>query len=129
MVVRGFLSLLEDGAAEEAVALLADDVEWRNTGLPTIRGKERVGGMLRSMEKRRIGFEARMNHVAVNGGVVLTDRTDVIKLGRFATEFWVCGTFEVHKGRITLWEDRFSMANFTKGSAMGLLRAVVPAKR
>lgn len=129
IVVRGFLTLLEDGAADQAVALLAEDVEWRNTGLPTVRGKKRVGGLLRDMEQRRIRFEARLNHVATTGNVVLTDRTDVIKLGRFANEFWVCGTFEVRDGLITLWDDHFSLANFTKGAAMGVLRAIVPGKR
>ncbi len=129
LVVRRFLTLLEDGSAEQAVALLAEDVEWRNTGLPTIRGKKRVGGMLRDMEKRRIGFEARLNHVASTGDVVLTDRVDVIKFGRFANEFWVCGTFEARNGLITVWDDHFSLGNFTKGAAIGVLRAIVPGRR
>jgi limonene-1,2-epoxide hydrolase len=40
--------------------------------------------------------------------------------------FWVCGTFEVRDGRITLWRDRFDYADLTwaflRGTAAGLLR-------
>lgn len=122
-VVREFLSLVETDPAA-SVALLHDDVEWRNTGLPTIRGKKRVGGMLRDMAKRRIGFEARTHHAAADGSVVLTDRTDVLRVGPWETSFWVRGTFEVVDGKIRLWDDAFSWAGFARGSLLGLVRAV-----
>ena len=57
-VVRRFFDLLIDREAAAAAELLADDVEWRNTGFPTIRGGRRVGGILRDMERRRISFSA-----------------------------------------------------------------------
>ena len=38
-VVREFLSLLESRRAAEAVELLAEDAQWRNSGLPTLRGR------------------------------------------------------------------------------------------
>ena len=41
---------------------------------------------------------------------VLTDRTDVLRKGKWETSFWVRGTFEVRDGRITLWDDAFSWA-------------------
>jgi limonene-1,2-epoxide hydrolase len=122
-VVRQFLSLLETDPAA-SVELLHDDVEWRNTGLPTVRGKRRVGAMLRDMEKRKIGFEATMHHVAATGDVVLTDRTDVLRFGRWETSFWVRGTFEVVDGTIRLWDDAFSWGDFTRGSLVGLVRAL-----
>ena len=124
-VVREFLSLLETDPTA-SVELLHDDVEWRNTGLPTIRGKKRVGGMLRDMEKRNIGFEARTHHAAAAGGVVLTDRTDYLRFGRFENSFKVRGTFEVVDGRIRLWDDAFSWGAFAGSSLLGLVRAVRP---
>jgi limonene-1,2-epoxide hydrolase len=123
-VVREFLALLERPDTEAAVALLHDDIEWRNTGMPTFRGRTRVGGMLRDMEKRGIGFAARMHHAAATDGVVLTDRTDVLRIGRWETSFWVRGTFEVVDGRIRLWDDAFSWGDFTRGSLVGLVRAL-----
>jgi limonene-1,2-epoxide hydrolase len=118
-VVRRFLALLEDGDADSAVALLADDVVWRNTGMPTFRGR-RVAAMLRDMERRGIGFEARVHHAAADGAFVLTDRTDVLRYKRWQSAFWVCGTFEVRDGLIVLWDDHFSMGNVVAASLKGL---------
>jgi limonene-1,2-epoxide hydrolase len=44
-------------------------------------------------------------------------------------QFWVCGTFEVHGGRITLWRDHFDLYDVVKGTVRGLLGAVVPSLR
>jgi limonene-1,2-epoxide hydrolase len=122
-VVRRFLSLLEDGQADAAVGALADDVEWRNTGLPTFRGA-RVAAMLRDMERRGIGFEARIKHAAADGPIVLTERTDVLRYKRWESAFWVCGTFEVRDGLIALWDDHFSMGNLVTASLKGLAGVV-----
>ena len=122
-VVRRFLTLLEDGDADGAVALLADDVVWRNTGLPTFRGT-RVAAMLRDMERRGIGFEARIRHIAADGPIVLTERTDVLRYKRWESAFWVCGTFEVRDGLIALWDDHFSMGNVVAASLRGLAGVV-----
>ena len=54
-----------------------------------------------------------MHHIAADGPVVLTERTDVLGVGPVRAAFWVCGTFEVHDGRITVWRDRFDFADLT----------------
>ena len=123
-VVRRFFELLIAREAAAAVELLADDVEWRNTGLPTIRGARRVGAMLRDMERRRVSFSADLHHAAADGPVVLTERTDYLGRGRFAADFWVCGTFRVEDGRIALWDDHFSWGNVIAGAGRGALRLV-----
>ena len=123
-VVRRFFELLIDKEAAAAAELLADDVEWRNTGLPTIRGGRRVGALLRDMERRRVSFSADLHHVAADGDVVLTERTDYLGAGRFAADFWVCGTFRVEAGRITLWDDHFALGSFLAGVGRGALRAL-----
>lgn len=123
-VVRRFLELCAQGRASEATELLDTDVVWRNSGWPAIRGR-RVGSMLRDMDRRGIGFEAVLHHVAatVEGdvGVVLTERTDILRWGRWSAAFWVCGTFEVADGRITLWDDHFSNAKVLLAGLRGLL--------
>ena len=121
-VVRRFLALLETGQADDAVTLLAPSVVWRNTGMPTFRGR-RVATMLLDMERRGIGFEARIRHAAADGDIVLTDRIDVLRYKRFQTAFPVSGTFEVHEGRITLWDDHFSLGGVLLASLKGLAAA------
>jgi limonene-1,2-epoxide hydrolase len=117
--VRELLRLLALPDTEAAVAWLADEVAWKNTGLPTFTGRK-VGAMLRDAEKRGMTADITIHHAAAAGAVVLTDRTDVLRWGRWETSFWVRGTFEVHDGRITLWDDAFSWVDFTRGSLLGL---------
>jgi limonene-1,2-epoxide hydrolase len=122
-VVETFFELLRTEEAEAAVELLTEDVVWRNTGMPTFRGRK-VGGMLLDMQRRGVGFEAITHKIAANGGTVLTDRTDVLRYGRWESRFWVCGTFEVVEGRIALWDDHFAMGNLLAASLKGLAGVV-----
>jgi limonene-1,2-epoxide hydrolase len=122
-VVREFLSLLEAGRAGEAVGLLAPDAQWRNSGLPTLRGP-RVRSTLLQMERRNVRFRADLHHVATEGDAVLTDRTDYLRIGRWEASFWVCGTFRVRDGRIELWDDHYAMGNVLAGSVKGLVNLI-----
>lgn len=117
------MTLLEAGEAEAAVDLLTPDIVWKNTGMPTFRGKK-VVAMLRDMERRGIGFKADLHHIASNGDIVLTDRTDYLTYKRWESAFWVCGTFEVRDGKIALWDDHFSMGNLVAASIRGVIGAV-----
>ncbi len=124
-VVRRFLTLLEAGETDAAIELLTEDVVWKNTGMPTFRGAK-VVGMLRDMEQRGIGFGVDLHHIASNGDVVLTDRTDYLRYKRWESAFWVCGTFEVRDGKIALWDDHFSVGNLVAASIRGAIAAVRP---
>ena len=125
-VVESFLEALERFDATAAIELLDPSVEYQNVPFPPARGKPAVEEQLRGLVKYLSGFEVRMHHIASNGPVVLTERTDVLGVGKVRAAFWVCGTFEVHDGRITVWRDRFDYADltwsFVRGAARALLR-------
>jgi limonene-1,2-epoxide hydrolase len=124
-VVREVLHLLETGSADGAVELMDPDIEWRNTGLPTFRGR-RVHATFLDMERRGVGIRVDFHHVATDGDVVLTDRTDVLTYRRWSASFWVRGTFVVRDGHIVLWDDAFGWGNFLAASVLGLGRALRP---
>ncbi|WP_330250204.1 nuclear transport factor 2 family protein [Nocardia sp. NBC_00565] len=123
--VREFFAALELGAVEEAIDLLHPEVVWKNTSLPTVGGGL-TRKILRGMNRDSIGFAAEMHHIAADGDIVLTDRTDILRVGPLRISFWVCGTFELRDGRIILWDDHFSWENFLRGTVVGLVRAVLP---
>ncbi|GAA1798819.1 hypothetical protein GCM10009795_050380 [Nocardioides hankookensis] len=125
-VVRDLLDHLSAGEVEEAIELLDVDVEWRNTFLPTFRGPQ-VAKALRDMVARGIGFEVEHRHVAATGDVVLTDRTDVLSYGRWRSEFWVRGTFEVRDGKVVVWDDAFSWVDAIGSGVLGLVKGILPA--
>ncbi|RAV13217.1 limonene-1,2-epoxide hydrolase [Mycolicibacterium sp. GF69] len=126
--VETFLYALQDEDFDTAERLLADNVEWQNVGYPTIRGRQRIIGMMRRGQGR-FGFEVKIHRIAADGNSVLTERTDALVFGPVRLQFWVCGTFEVHGGRITLWRDYFDTLDFLKATLRGLAATVLPSLR
>ncbi|MEU8901130.1 limonene-1,2-epoxide hydrolase family protein [Nocardia sp. NPDC048505] len=121
--VREFFTALELSAVDEALELLHPDIVWKNTSLPDVRGLRRVGAVLRGLDREAFGFGVEIHHIAADGDIVLTDRTDYLRAGPLTVGFWVTGTFELRDGRIVLWHDHFSFENFFRGVAVGLWRA------
>jgi limonene-1,2-epoxide hydrolase len=124
-VVKEFLGALECTDVDAALALLDPGIVYQNVPFPPARGIRAVERQLRSLERFFSGFEVEFHEVAANGHVVLTERTDVLGIGPVRGAFWVCGTFEVHDGRITLWRDRFDFVDFTLSFVRGALKALV----
>jgi limonene-1,2-epoxide hydrolase len=126
--VEAFLFALRDQDFVTADALLADDLVYENVGLPTIRGRARAMKLFRAMEGRA-GFDVKFHRIAEEGAVVLNERTDALIFGPLRVQFWVCGVFEVHDGRITLWRDYFDAFNMVKATVRAFAALAVPALR
>jgi limonene-1,2-epoxide hydrolase len=126
--VETFLYALRDEDFDTADSLMADDIEWQNVGFPTIRGRTRITKLFRSGQGR-MGFEVKFHRIAAEGSAVLTERTDALIFGPLRLQFWVCGVFEVHDGRITLWRDYFDLFDFGKATVRAIVATVVPSLR
>jgi limonene-1,2-epoxide hydrolase len=124
--VEGFLNALQDEDFETADAALDDDLVYENVGLPTIRGRRRAMQLFRRMEGR-MGFEVKIHRIAADGAAVLTERSDALIVGPLRLQFWICGVFEVHDGRITLWRDYFDFFDMFKATVRGLAALVLPS--
>jgi limonene-1,2-epoxide hydrolase len=110
-VVRSFFDAFEALDVERALALMSDDVVYQNVPFPADRGKVAVTRTLNMFGRFMTGFEVKMRNIAARDGVVLTERVDTLKGPLVHLEIWVCGTFEVRDGRITLWRDYFDLAS------------------
>ena len=108
---------------------MADNIVWQNVGINTMRGRKRIMKLLR-MSEGRGGFEVKFLRIAVEGNAVLTERTDAIVIGPLRLQFWVCGVFEVHGGKITLWHDYLDLFDvLVKAPLRALVGLVVPSLR
>lgn len=123
--VTAFLAELERLDIESALKYAAPSIEYQNVPLPPARGREAFAKQMNAMGTVGTGFQARVHQVAANGPIVLTERTDVLEAGSFRAEFWVCGTFEVHEGRIVLWRDYFDWTTVFASSVRGAGRAAM----
>jgi len=75
----------------------------------------------------RAALEVKIHRIAADGAAVLTERTDALIIGPLRLQFWVCGVFEVHNGRITLWRDYFDFFDMFKATVRGLAGLVLPS--
>lgn len=127
-IVKTFLEALQAQDFDTFESLMSDDVVYQNVGLPTLHGARRVANLMRRMEGKS-SFEVKFHRNVANGSTVLNERTDAIVLGRLRLQFWVCGVFELHDGRITLWRDYFDFFDMVKATFRGIVGMVVPAVR
>lgn len=125
--VEKFLNALRDKDLETADSLLADNLVYQNVGLPTIHGRERAMKLFAGMKRPSLGFDVKIHRAAAQGDTVLNERSDAMIAGPVRLNFWVCGVFEVHDGRITLWRDYFDTVDFIKAIVRGLAAVVFPS--
>lgn len=85
--------------------------------------------LFRPMKKSPVSFEVKFHRIVGEGTTVLNERTDALVIGPVRLQFWVCGVFEVHNGKITLWRDYFDMFDMAKATVRGLIGAVIPGLR
>lgn len=124
-VVRSFLGALELLDIDQALTYTAPDIVYQNVPLPPARGQAAFERQMRTGARFGSGFRAEIHNIAANGSIVLTERTDTLEVGPWRASFWVCGTFDVRRGRIVLWRDYFDYADVTRGMLVGLGRAVL----
>lgn len=127
-IVEGFFDALQNYDWATVHTLIDDNLVYNNVGFPTIYGRTQVMKFLHALEGRTY-FEATLHRIAANGPVVLTERTDMLTIGPLRMKFWVCGVFDIHDGRITLWRDYFDVFDIAKATVRGLIGVVIPALR
>ncbi|MGH8460069.1 MAG: limonene-1,2-epoxide hydrolase family protein [Stenotrophobium sp.] len=128
-VVTQFLHAIEAKNHARIAALLAPDLSYINVSLPTLKSGPRVARLFEFALEHGVGFEVQIHRIATNGDIVMTERTDMLKLGPLHLRFWVCGTFRVERGRIVLWRDYFDWWNISRGAVHGIAGLVLPRLR
>lgn len=121
-LVEDFLEALKALDVERALGMLSDDILYQNVPLPPDRGKRAVERTLKLFARAVTEFDVHMHNIAERDGVVLTERTDIGRGPWIDVSFWVCGTFEIADGKITVWRDRFDSAELLLQLATSLLR-------
>jgi limonene-1,2-epoxide hydrolase len=129
VVVERFVDLLCATDIDGAVGLLALDVEFENSWLPSLRGRERVRKLFQALIRMGTGLEIHVHAISADGSSVLTERTDVLKWGSLRVQFWICGRFDVHDGQIVAWREYYDPLTILAATMRGLLGMVVPAVR
>lgn len=126
-VVESFFDALRAFDVPRAMSFLDDRIVYQNYPFPPARGTAQVERTLRAFARVATMFDVRMHHIAERDGIVLTERTDIIRGPALDLEFWCCGTFEVRGGKIVLWRDRFDVGAITLQLLASPVRSVLRA--
>jgi limonene-1,2-epoxide hydrolase len=114
-IVAEFMDAWGDGATrdpdvEKIVSMLSDDIVWQLwvPGGPTLHGPDAI----RADIERQLGFATFMRcgpvHVASNGRVVFTERTDEFRSRDRVVQHHLVAVFEIDdNGKIAAWREYF----------------------
>jgi limonene-1,2-epoxide hydrolase len=107
-VVRQFCALVSKRDPNALRAVLDDQVQYHNIGMPASRGIEAtLANLARQWENFSATYDFEIRNIATNGNTVLTERIDRVGPPGVSAAVPVMGVFEVRDGKITAWRDYF----------------------
>lgn len=113
-VAESFLAAFEAMDFDTALAHLADDVEYTNVPISTVRGHAGVRQVLEPFFSPIHENEFLVLRRAAAGPVVFLERLDRHRLDHGWRELPVNSVFEVHDGKVTVWRDYFDLMTASK---------------
>ena len=113
-IVEAFLDAFIAMDFDTALASLADDCEYTNIPMGTVRGHAGVREVLEPFFAPIHENEFLILRKAADGPVVFMERLDRHRLDHGWRELPVNSVFEVDGGLITVWRDYFDLATAAK---------------
>ncbi|MBT2271056.1 nuclear transport factor 2 family protein [Rhodococcus enclensis] len=118
--VVDLLIALEEMDADAVRALVDPDIEWRNTGLPSVRGSKRVERALTIVSRLITRYEVvEVLTMTTDHNTVSSRRREIIRIGWFAMHLDVDGHYTFANGLLRIWDDRFSYRRLLRGLRFG----------
>nr|WP_314844176.1 nuclear transport factor 2 family protein [uncultured Microbacterium sp.] len=106
LIVRDFVTLLNDGAHSELFPFLADDVIYRPTASQVVRGRGAVTRMITDLHESFDEWSTALVSVAVSGDTVLTEqRLRLRARGSGAVEVMGFASFRLNGVQISAWHQ------------------------
>jgi len=106
-IVSAFNAAMERMDFDTALQYVADDLEYMNGPMGTVRGPAGVRGMLEPFFAPMLENQFLIRREVTSGPIVFMERLDRHLLPTGWVELPVTGVYEVHNGRITVWHDYF----------------------
>ena len=94
---------------DNALAFLAEDVEYQNMMLPAVHGRDGVRDTLEALLALCTDSDWVVHRQISSGTTVMNERTDRFQMHGRWVDLPVAGVFEVNDGQIALWRDYFDL--------------------
>ena len=98
--IEAFIAAWDAYDLEKIYSFMAEDIEWTDMPLSTVKGIDQVRAKMDMFPGgEACGFDT--HHIAANGNIVLTERTDWFQMKGKKRTIRVMGTFELNdEGKI-----------------------------
>lgn len=111
-VVRDFCAAWSRRDIDELLGFFTEEAVYHNIPTEPATGHDAIRGVLMLFVPMASAIEFRVERLAVDGNVVLTERVDVFELPGGTVSLPVAGVFEVSGDKIAAWRDYFDMEQF-----------------
>ena len=112
-VVTSFCEAWKNVDLDRIVEFFTDDAVYHNIPVAPVTGKDAIRTTIAGFTQGVSSIEFRVDNIAANGDVVLTERVDIFAMGDKTISLPVMGVFELRDGKIAAWRDYFDMNQFT----------------
>ena len=116
-VVNAFMRAMEKKDYDTGLKYVADDCVYVNGPVGTTHGPAGVRAMLEPFFEPILENIFVIKRELVGGATVVLERLDRHRLPNGWVELPVTGVFEVHDGRIKVWNEYFDVATLTNAIA------------
>lgn len=100
--------------ADELATYFAEDATYHNIPIMPVTGRPAIRDFIAAFVQPYTAAHFTIHHQAVNGDVVLNERTDTFTFADGDTlDILVTGVFEIRDGEIHAWRDYFDLAAVT----------------
>jgi limonene-1,2-epoxide hydrolase len=97
---------------DELLGYFTPDAVYHNIPVDPVVGVDAIRSMMQMFTTGVERIEFRVQHMAANGNVVMTERVDVFVQPERTIELPVMGTFEIVDGKIAAWRDYFDLNQY-----------------
>ena len=107
-VVREEMAAWGRNDVEEIISHFADDAQFDiGPAWPKVSGRDAIYDLLKQFFAGGTCVELKILHLAVDGDVVLMERTDYWSVGGTEMSWPVMGAYEVRDDKITAWREYY----------------------
>ncbi len=110
-IIESFVETWNRMDFEAIIDALDENVVYHNIPMQALHGRDAVRTYLQGAWR----FESvdwRLENIAADGAVVLTERVDNFVINGREVSLPVMGTFEIRNGKIAAWRDYFDLASY-----------------
>jgi limonene-1,2-epoxide hydrolase len=111
-VVSRFCASWKTGDRDALMEFFTDDAVYHNIPVDPVEGRDAIRATIDGFTAGVESIEFRVDHIAADGNVVMTERVDIFSLPGKTISLPVMGTFEVADGKIAAWRDYFDLNQF-----------------